>query len=430
VSWYDNPYPTNPKPPAVQQPRALYPPDVKNGYAPSSDGPDIEAIKRGVSRLGRWPWAEGGKFDQDYSARFAHGEAGGNVDDSGIAGIQRQSGLDDTGNLGSKTFQIIRCALVPDGLPHAGEPALDGYALELLNGTKWNKYPYAEGPGAGSVKFPRTLYPPDYPNQPSPSDGPDVQAHKRALSRLGRWPWQQFNATYTNEFAHGASGNVGDTGVEGFQRQTPELDPTGVLTEKLYGHLLRALVPPCLPHSGEYGYDGKALELLDEANKRQPAGSIRRQALDEARKWIGTTESPAGSNQCRFTAWYGMVGPWCAMFATYCYELGSPGGSASFAKGSYYAYVPYIVSDARSGRRGLSVPSSPVAGDLVCYDWGGDGVYDHVGLIESGDGRSWQAIEGNTSSDSGGSQSNGGGVYRRSRSRSQAGAVTFVRVAE
>ena len=426
--WSSQPYPTNPKPPAVQQPRFLYPPDVRDGYAPSSDGPDVEAVKRAVSRLGRWPWADGGGFDQDYSNRFAHGEAGG-LDHSGIAGVQAQSGIDATGNLGGKTFTILRCAFIPDGLPHAGEPALDGHALELLNDRKWNKYPYAEGPGPTSrPAFPRTLYPPDHPYQPTPAGGPDVEAHKRALSRLGRWPWQTFDQTYSNGFAHGTSGNVGDTGVEGFQRQTPELDPTGNLTDKLYSHLLRALVPPCLPHAGEYAYDGYALWLLDEANKRQPATATREQALETARSQVGYAET--GDNDTKYGRWYGVnYQPWCAIFATWCYETGTQTGSPSFQKGSYYAYVPYIVSDAHNRLRGLSVTSSPAPGDLVCYDWGWDGVYDHVGLFESGGPSSWQAIEGNTSSDNSGSQSNGGGVYRRSRSKSQA-SVVFVRVAE
>ncbi|TMQ03780.1 MAG: CHAP domain-containing protein [Deltaproteobacteria bacterium] len=272
------------------------------------------------------------------------------------------------------------------------------------------------------------MYPPDHPYQPTPAGGPDVEAHKRALSRLGRWPWQTFDQTYSNGFAHGTSGNVGDTGVEGFQRQTPELDPTGNLTDKLYSHLLRALVPPCLPHAGEYAYDGYALWLLDEANKRQPATATREQALETARSQVGYAET--GDNDTKYGRWYGVnYQPWCAIFATWCYETGTQTGSPSFQKGSYYAYVPYIVSDAHNRLRGLSVTSSPAPGDLVCYDWGWDGVYDHVGLFESGGPSSWQAIEGNTSSDNSGSQSNGGGVYRRSRSKSQA-SVVFVRVAE
>jgi len=156
-----------------------------------------------------------------------------------------------------------------------------------------------------------------------------------------------------------------------------------------------------------------------------PGGpTLRQKALKAAQGQIGVKEYPAGSNQTKFTDWYGMVGPWCAMFATWCWE--TQGDSPAFVRGSRYAYVPYIVSDARSVRYGLSTTTSPIPGDLVCYDWEGDGTYDHVGIFESGTASSWNAIEGNTSTSN---QSNGGEVMRRTRSTAQA-KVTFVRVAE
>ncbi len=120
-----------------------------------------------------------------------------------------------------------------------------------------------------------------------------------------------------------------------------------------------------------------------------------------------------------------MIGPWCAMFVTYCYEVDA-GGSPSFERGSRYAYVPYIVQDARADRNGLTVTSQPMPGDLVCYDWQRDGTYDHVGIFEAGTANSWTAVEGNTSTSN---NSNGGEVMRRQRSSSDA-AVVFVRVAE
>ena len=153
-------------------------------------------------------------------------------------------------------------------------------------------------------------------------------------------------------------------------------------------------------------------QAWNEQNAKPPAGSVRAAALDEATKHLGYKESPAGSNHNQFGVWYGMdYSPWCAMFVTYCFETGAKGGSPSFAKGSYYAYVPYVVSDARAGRRGLSAVSTPKPGDLVCYDWGRDGTFDHIGIFETGNATSWKAIEGNTSTSN---NSNGGEVMRRS----------------
>jgi hypothetical protein len=121
-----------------------------------------------------------------------------------------------------------------------------------------------------------------------------------------------------------------------------------------------------------------------------------------------------------------MIGPWCAMFATWCDQTGGH-PTKSFVKGSYYAYVPYIVSDARMGYRGLSITSDPQPGDLVCYDWDWNGEFDHIGIFERWSGKpNFSAIEGNTGSTN---YSNGGEVMRCNRNTSSQKTV-FVRVKE
>jgi hypothetical protein len=112
-------------------PRALYSPDAAaQGRQPSVDGPDVVAYKRTVSRAGRWPWQA---FDDAYSNGFAHGKAGGNVGDSGVAGVQRQQGIEATGWVGEVTFNTLRSIVVPEGLPHAGEMAMDATAAQLVD---------------------------------------------------------------------------------------------------------------------------------------------------------------------------------------------------------------------------------------------------------------------------------------------------------
>jgi hypothetical protein len=180
--------------------------------------------------------------------------------------------------------------------------------------------------------------------------------------------------------------------------------------------------------------DATAVNLINKAFAKYkgspappaPTNTTRQIALANGITQIGIKESPANSNKCKYTDWYGMVGPWCAMFVTWCFEVNNGSGSPSFLKGSYYAYVPYIVSDARGGRRGLSTTDDPIPGDLVCYDWDWNGEYDHVGIFEAfTSGRTqFNAIEGNTST---GNNSNGGQVMRRSRNRNSQGTV-FVRV--
>ena len=59
------------------------------------------------------------------------------------------------------------------------------------------------------------------------------------------------------------------------------------------------------------------------------------------------------------------------------------------------------------------------AGDLVFFQFDKDAQADHVGICASNDGKGFLMVyEGNTSSDSKGSQSNGDGVFLKKRSYS------------
>jgi hypothetical protein len=300
--------------------------------------------------------------------------------------------------------------------------------------TDWWQQPY---PGAPMVKvpgFPRPLYPSDaaqYGKKPS-VDGPDVVAYKRTVSRAGRWPWQPFDDTFSNSFAHGSGGNVGVSGLAGVQRQQ-SIDATGWLGKASFNLLRSIVIPDGLPHAGQMAMDATAAGLIDTAWKMYgghepdpPSGTLRQAALAKAISQLGAVESPSGSNRQKYGEWYGMNGqPWCAIFCTWCFE--QSGDSPAFVRGQRYAYVPYVVGDARADRYGLTTTDTPVAGDLVCYDWNLDGVYDHVGIFEAWtSGTFFTCVEGNTST---ADQSNGGQVMRRSRDV-QAQAVTFIRVAE
>lgn len=299
---------------------------------------------------------------------------------------------------------------------------------------EWWETPYRGGPMVGPG-FIRPLYPPDAEGYGASAAGSDVVAIKRTVWRLGRWPGpaSAFDMTFSNAFSHGRSGNVSESGLAGVQRQG-NLDDSGYMGERTYNLLRSALIPDGLPHAGEHGMDPNAQTILAEFAKAYRAPpptktTVRDAALAKAVTQIGVKESPAGSNLCKYTDWYDMVGPWCAMFATWAYELGSASGSPSFVRGTRYAYCPYIVADARAKRYGLSLTNAPIPGDLVVYNWDGtsDEGFDHVGLFDSGDQDYWTAIEGNTSTSN---QSNGGEVMRRSRNQGQAAAVVFVRVAE
>ena len=50
----------------------------------------------------------------------------------------------------------------------------------------------------------------------------------------------------------------------------------------------------------------------------------------------------------------------------------------------------------KAAGRWLPGGSAPAPGDIVFFDWDGDGVSDHVGIVESCDGSTVRTIEGNS----------------------------------
>jgi hypothetical protein len=159
TEWWDHPYNGGEMVEVAGFPRPMYSPDAAQyGHPHSVDGPDVEAYKITVSRAGRWPWQA---FDRDYSDPFAHGRSG-NVPETGVAGVQRQLGIDDTGWIGEKTFNGLRSIIIPEGLPHAGEMAMNAYAASLIDEAYalfGGSEPTAPPSGAGSGPLKRVAMP-------------------------------------------------------------------------------------------------------------------------------------------------------------------------------------------------------------------------------------------------------------------------------
>lgn len=148
-------------------------------------------------------------------------------------------------------------------------------------------------------------------------------------------------------------------------------------------------------------------------------------AIRWAGQWVGRVEDPPGSNRAPWglTRWQQDLGAWlvgeawCGVFVgTALKHAGVPGVT------SRVAGVILILEDARLGRNGFKKVvyrrstgegslSNAKPGDAV----GLFGESTHVGLIESVTPRGFNTIEGNTSPGTAGSQSNGGGVFRRFR---------------
>ena len=137
--------------------------------------------------------------------------------------------------------------------------------------------------------------------------------------------------------------------------------------------------------------------------------------LSQAKKWIGTKEDPAGSNNVIFNTDYygrpvsGSAYPWCCAFIWDVFRMAN--ASELFYDGKKTAYCPTVESFYRSIGRWFSTPK---VGDLALFGWGGK-VAQHIGIVEAVDGNVITTIEGNTSMTS---NDNGGAVMRRTRTTS------------
>lgn len=168
---------------------------------------------------------------------------------------------------------------------------------------------------------------------------------------------------------------------------------------------------------------------LAAARKAAAAGGLNAKVQGLAGHFVGTVESPRGSNSQMFGRWYGLDRqPWCAIFVSYVLTH----SGRSFR----YSYVPTVAADARAGRNRLrAIPYSAVQAALkaghpvvACFDWPGEspGTPDHIGFVSHViDGSSFATIEGNTSL---GNQSNGGAVMLRKRNRRDVQAFVRARV--
>ena len=147
--------------------------------------------------------------------------------------------------------------------------------------------------------------------------------------------------------------------------------------------------------------------------------------LEMARKDLGYTENPPGSNRTKYGEAYGMNGvPWCVEALWFWFN--EAGERMAFFGGGRTASCSVLLRWYRE--QGLTVDVSEVQeGDIVLLNFNGKGTPDHCGLVtgksdiinlSTGKPYSVWTIEGNTAP-SDGSQSNGGMVCEKTRCPSQ-----------
>lgn len=116
-----------------------------------------------------------------------------------------------------------------------------------------------------------------------------------------------------------------------------------------------------------------------------------------AKEQIGVCES--GENNVIYNTHYynrkvqGPQYPWCMAFVWDMFRMA--GLSKLFLDGEKSAYCPYVMEWAQ--KHGRWTRGEYAAGDIMLYDWDGDGVADHTGICLSDSGETVRAIEGNVS---------------------------------
>jgi cell wall-associated NlpC family hydrolase len=145
--------------------------------------------------------------------------------------------------------------------------------------------------------------------------------------------------------------------------------------------------------------------------------------LDRAKFEIGYTEK--NDNETKYGAWYGVnKQPWCAIFVSWCYD--KTGLVDKVAAQSKKGFASCDAGLKWFAKKNKIVPVGEAKeGDIVFFQFDNDAQPDHVGIVEKNMKRlkALKTIEGNTSPNNKGSQSNGGGVYQKKRSYATVMAV-------
>lgn len=136
---------------------------------------------------------------------------------------------------------------------------------------------------------------------------------------------------------------------------------------------------------------------------------LKNKIVKEAISEIGYKEGRNNYNKFAVEANAGWVqnAPWCGTFNVAIYKRA---GINLLKIISNPFYVPTMYSEGRA--KGIWVPNNKIeAGDLVLFEFNNDSLRDHTGVAIG----NITTVEGNTSNGLSGSQSDGGGVFKRTR---------------
>jgi len=133
-----------------------------------------------------------------------------------------------------------------------------------------------------------------------------------------------------------------------------------------------------------------------------------------ARTQLGFVEGPNNDNP--FGTWYGIPNEsYCAMGVSWVFAQVNASHLVAAQTPKGFAYCPAGLTWFQKNKRIIDKYSA-LPGDIVFYSWSGNGVADHVEIVEAASKDGITAIGFNTGPESyTGNQANGDGCYRRHR---------------
>lgn len=148
-----------------------------------------------------------------------------------------------------------------------------------------------------------------------------------------------------------------------------------------------------------YGFDAEQREILSELlDERYDAAwrTVLHGVAGDSGEIVEVAASQIGNVGGQpYWSWYGFDSrvEWCACFVSWCANECGLIGSGAVPK---FSYCPTGVQWFKDAGRWVSGGEVPSRGDIVFFDWDGDGISDHVGIVESCDGHTVRTIEGNS----------------------------------
>ncbi len=125
---------------------------------------------------------------------------------------------------------------------------------------------------------------------------------------------------------------------------------------------------------------------------------LRNKVVSTAKGEIGYTGT---SSYSKYGEWYGYQGGWCTTFVLWCFNKAGSScsvklyGNITPSGGNCNSMISWYSNKGQYRKRSSSY--TPKAGDLVFFDWSGNGSAQHVGIVSGTSGSTVYTIEGNCS---------------------------------